>query len=127
MPLSEYRRRRSDDRRGYGDRIRKYRDFAEPSDTSSVHESSVSVTESGFTKSATTSVENLSMVMETTNDSWTSGSENSSVSNKTRALLKKKFLAQVINNYIMAGIEEGRSSDGSVSSETSTEFGGKNH
>ncbi|XP_031833441.1 uncharacterized protein LOC116427344 [Nomia melanderi] len=122
MPLSEHIGRRSNDRGGYREKIRKYQDFREPSyDTSSVHESSASVTESGYTKSATTSMENLSRVMETTNGSWTSGSANSSVSNlsvepislansidKTRALLKKKSLVQIINNYIRAGIEEGK-------------------
>lgn len=102
----------------FREKMRKYQNHREPSyDTVSLRESSVSMDGSGYTKSVTTSMENLSRVMEATNSS---GSENSSVSNvsvepitltnsidNTRALLKKKSLVQIINNYIKAGIEEG--------------------
>ncbi|XP_076289757.1 uncharacterized protein LOC143213617 [Lasioglossum baleicum] len=112
----------SKDRAPYRDKIRKYQDLRDPSDdASSVHESSASATGSGYTKSGATSMENLSRVMKVTNTSWASGSADSSVSNvsiepitlansmdNTRALLKKKSLVQIINNYIKAGIEEGK-------------------
>ncbi|KZC06539.1 hypothetical protein WN55_10450, partial [Dufourea novaeangliae] len=106
----------------YREKMRKYQDLREPSyDTSSLHESSASIGVSEYTKSRATSMENLSRVMDATNSSRASGSGNSSVSNisiepitlansidNTRALLKKKSLVQIINNYIKAGIEEGK-------------------
>ncbi|XP_033339689.2 uncharacterized protein LOC117228113 [Megalopta genalis] len=112
----------SKDRALYREIIRKYQDLGELSDdTSFVHESSVSASGTEYTKSGATSMENMSRVMEVGNSSWASGSGNSSVSNisiepitfsnsidNTRALLKKKSLVQIINNYIKAGIEEGK-------------------
>ena len=98
--------------RYYG-RTRKYQNTREYS-----YDSSPSIDDSEYTKS----VENLSM--DVANSSAASSSENSSVSNvsvepivlaksidNTRALLKKKSLVQVINNYIKAGIEEGNHLD----------------
>ncbi|XP_076666393.1 uncharacterized protein LOC143367986 [Andrena cerasifolii] len=103
----------------FREKMRKYQNHREPSyDTASLRETSVSIDGSGCTQSVTTSMENMSRVLEATNSS---GSENSSVSNvsvepitlansidNTRALLKKKSLVQIINNYIKAGIEEGK-------------------
>ncbi|CAK9822350.1 hypothetical protein ANTRET_LOCUS898 [Anthophora retusa] len=102
--------------------MRKYQNPRESSyDSSPICDSSASNVESEYTKSAATSVENWPRVMDTANSSRASYSENSSVSNisiepialaktidNTRALLKKKSLVQVINNYIKAGIEEGK-------------------
>ncbi|KAK9309464.1 hypothetical protein QLX08_000936 [Tetragonisca angustula] len=98
----------------YHGRTRKYRNTREYS-----YDSWPSIDDSEYTKSVATSVENLSMNV--ANSSAASSSENSSVSNvsvepivlaksidNTRALLKKKSLVQVINNYIKAGIEEGK-------------------
>ncbi|XP_053985556.1 uncharacterized protein LOC128879983 [Hylaeus volcanicus] len=103
-------------------KMRKYENHRDTSyDTSSCHDSTDSMEESEYTKSGATSTENLSRVMDATNSSWATGSENSSVSNtsvepitlgssinNTRSLLKKKSLVQIINNYIKAGIEEGK-------------------
>ncbi|XP_078039125.1 uncharacterized protein LOC144471178 [Augochlora pura] len=122
IPGQKGGKRSKDDRALYREKIRKYRDLGEVSDdTSFVHESSASRSGTEYTKSGATSMENLSRVMEVTNSSWASGSGNSSVSNasmepiaptnsidNTRALLKKKSLVQIINNYIKAGIEEGK-------------------
>ncbi|KAK1132861.1 hypothetical protein K0M31_014229 [Melipona bicolor] len=98
----------------YHGRTRKYQNTREYS-----YDSSPSIDYSEYTKSVATSVENLST--DVANSSAASSSENSSVSNvsvkpivlaksidNTRALLKKKSLVQVINNYIKAGIEEGK-------------------
>ncbi|CAD1474314.1 unnamed protein product, partial [Heterotrigona itama] len=104
----------------YHGRMRKYQNTREYSyDSSLRRDSSPSIDDSEYTKSVATSVENLSM--DVANSSAASSSENSSVSNvsvepivlaksidNTRALLKKKSLVQVINNYIKAGIEEGK-------------------
>ncbi|XP_050590527.1 uncharacterized protein LOC126922204 [Bombus affinis] len=102
--------------------MRKYQNTRESSyDSSPYRDSSPSIQDSEYTKSVATSVENLSRMMEATNSSVGSSSGNSSVSNasvepialaktidNTRALLKKKSFVQVINNYIKAGIEEGK-------------------
>ncbi|XP_026674347.1 serine/arginine repetitive matrix protein 1-like [Ceratina calcarata] len=90
-------------------------------DSSPFRDSSPSVQGSEYTKSAATSVECLPSFMKARDSSRASSSENSSVSNmsvepialaktmdNTRALLKRKSLVQVINNYIKAGIEEGK-------------------
>lgn len=121
MYVSERKRSRAvrDDR--YRGKMRKYRNTRESScDSPSFCSDSSSIEGSGYTKSVATSVENLSSVMEAANSSETSSTEDSSASNisvrpialakainNTRALLKKKSLVQVINNYIKAGIEEG--------------------
>ncbi|XP_043582079.1 muscle M-line assembly protein unc-89-like [Bombus pyrosoma] len=102
--------------------MRKYQNTRESSyDSSPYRDSSPSIQDTEYTKSVATSVENLSRVMEATDSSGASSSGNSSVSNasaepialaktidNTRALLKKKSFVQVINNYIKAGIEEGK-------------------
>lgn len=121
MYVSERKRSRAvrDDR--YRGKMRKYRNTRDSScDSPSFCSDSSSIEGSGYTKSVATSVENLSSVMEAANSSETSSTEDSSASNisvrpialakainNTRALLKKKSLVQVINNYIKAGIEEG--------------------
>ncbi|XP_076166255.1 uncharacterized protein LOC143146130 [Ptiloglossa arizonensis] len=103
-------------------KMRKYKNHRESSyDTPSLRESTDSIEESEYTKSRGTSIESLPRVMDATNSSRASGSENSSVSNisvepitltnsidNTRTLLKKKSLVQIINNYIRAGIQEGK-------------------
>ncbi|XP_076762245.1 uncharacterized protein LOC143430130 [Xylocopa sonorina] len=115
------KRRQSRGYGGGGGASEKIRRYQASSDSSSLRDSSPSIEESKYTKSAATSVENLSRVMDAANSSGASSSENSSVSNvsvepiarvesidNTRVLLKKKSLVQVINNYIKAGIEEGK-------------------
>ncbi|XP_014477560.1 PREDICTED: uncharacterized protein LOC106745985 [Dinoponera quadriceps] len=74
-----------------------------------------------MTESRPTSVESLTEVTDAGNSSAPASSANSSVSNvsmkpitlanslnSARVLLKKKSLVQIINNYIKAGIEEGK-------------------
>ncbi|OAD53317.1 hypothetical protein WN48_10481 [Eufriesea mexicana] len=96
-------------------------DKGDKSVSSPRRDNSPSIESSEYTRSVATSVENLSEVMDATNSSRGGSSEYSSVSNtsvkpiaiskmvdNTKALLKKKSLVQVINNYIKAGIAEGK-------------------
>ncbi|KOC65634.1 hypothetical protein WH47_00658, partial [Habropoda laboriosa] len=119
---SEERASRASGSGRFRGKMRKYQNGRESSyDSSPLRDSSASIGESEYTKSAATSVENWSRVMDAANSSRASYSENSSTSNisvepialaksidNTRALFKKKSLVQVINNYIKAGIEEGK-------------------
>ncbi|XP_034177736.1 uncharacterized protein LOC117603084 [Osmia lignaria lignaria] len=122
LNATKHNQGRGEDERIPQGRVRKYESLRESSyDSLPLHESTISVDGSKYTKSGATSTENTSRVMDATNSSEGSVSWNSSVSNisvepitlvntidNTRALLKKKSLVQVINSYIKAGIEEGK-------------------